>query len=106
MNVGLVAFLAVALLVALPAQAHAYIGPGAGFAVLSSFLVIFTTFLIAVASVLIWPFRALWRLVRYTASARPLIRRLIIVGLDGQDPKLTDRFMAAGDLPNFSRLAA
>lgn len=106
MNVGFVVFLAVVWLLALPREAHAYIGPGAGFAVLSSFLVVFTTFLVAVASVLIWPFRALWRLLRQTAAARPLIKRLIIVGLDGQDPKLTDRFMAEGDLPNFSRLAA
>jgi hypothetical protein len=30
---------------------------------------------------------------------------LIVVGLDGQDPKLTDRFMRDGDLPNFAKLA-
>ena len=33
------------------------------------------------------------------------IKRLIVVGLDGQDPKLTDRFMKEGLLPNFSKLA-
>ena len=42
----------VVLLVA-PQTAEAYIGPGAGFALLSSFLVVFTTILIAVASLLI-----------------------------------------------------
>jgi predicted AlkP superfamily phosphohydrolase/phosphomutase len=36
---------------------------------------------------------------------RAAIRRLIVVGFDGQDPALTDRFMKQGDLPNFSRLA-
>ena len=33
------------------------------------------------------------------------ISRLIVVGLDGQDPVLTDRFMREGILPNFSALA-
>ncbi len=33
------------------------------------------------------------------------MRRLIVVGLDGQDPKLTDRFLAEGKLPNFAKLA-
>ena len=47
------------LLTAAPAEA--YIGPGAGFALLSSFLVLFTTILIVLASLLIWPFRVLWR---------------------------------------------
>jgi hypothetical protein len=56
-------FLAAMALLLAPARADAYIGPGAGFAVLSSFLVVFTTILIAIASILIWPFRALWRLV-------------------------------------------
>jgi predicted AlkP superfamily phosphohydrolase/phosphomutase len=54
---------------------------------------------------LIWPFRALWRLLRRSRKARPRIRRLIVVGFDGQEPKLTDRFMAEGKLPNFQRLA-
>ena len=29
----------------------------------------------------------------------------IVVGLDGQDPQLTDRFMEQGKLPNFKKLA-
>jgi predicted AlkP superfamily phosphohydrolase/phosphomutase len=90
----------------LPAPAHAYIGPGAGFAVLSSFLVLFTTMIIAVASVLVWPFRAMWRLVSRPAPPRARIGRLIVVGFDGQDPKVTDELMSQGQLPNFSRLAA
>lgn len=45
-----------------PAAAHAYIGPGAGFAVMSSFLVILVTMVVVVGSILAWPFRAAWRL--------------------------------------------
>jgi predicted AlkP superfamily phosphohydrolase/phosphomutase len=83
----------------------AYIGPGAGFALLSSFFVLFTTIVIVLLSIVAAPFRAIWR--RLTARAAPhtAIRRLIIVGFDGQDPKLTDRFMSEGRLPNFKRLA-
>jgi predicted AlkP superfamily phosphohydrolase/phosphomutase len=87
------------------APADAYIGPGAGFAVLSSFFVIFTTLVIAIASIVAWPFMAIWRIVRGQTPPRSRIRRLIVVGLDGQDPKLTDRFMRDGDLPNFAKLA-
>ncbi|MEX2271256.1 MAG: alkaline phosphatase family protein [Vicinamibacterales bacterium] len=87
------------------APAEAYIGPGAGFALLSSLFVVFTTMLIALASLLVWPFRAALRAIRRGPVARPLVKRLIVVGLDGQDPKLTDRFMAEGKLPNFSKLA-
>ncbi len=90
----------------LPAPALAYIGPGAGFAVMSSFLVVFVTLLVVVASVLAWPFRALWRLVRGNGPPKSPLGRLIVIGFDGQDPGLTDRFMAEGRLPNFARLAA
>ena len=32
------------------------------------------------------------------------VKRVIFLGLDGLDPKLTERFMAEGKLPNLSRL--
>ena len=91
-------------MVAVPADA--YIGPGAGFALLSSFLVAFVTFLAAIVSLLLWPFRALVRLLRRRRQARPWVRRLVVVGFDGQDPKLTTRLITEGKLPNLARLAA
>ena len=97
--------LSLGLFAALALPAEAYIGPGAGFALLSSFLVVFTTMIAAVLVVLAWPFRMLWRLIRHGKRPKPWIRRLIVVGLDGQDPKLTDRFIAEGKLPNFKKLA-
>ena len=94
------------LTVLLSAQpASAYIGPGAGFALLSSFLVVFTTIIIAILSLLIWPFRMAWRFLRQRSRAKPWVRRLIIVGFDGQDPKLTEKFLKKGLLPNFEKLA-
>jgi Type I phosphodiesterase / nucleotide pyrophosphatase len=96
---------AIAAMLVAPSPAEAYIGPGAGFAVLSSFFVIFTTLVIAIVSIVAWPFMALWRVVRGQTPPRSRIGRLIIVGLDGQDPQLTDRFLRDGNLPNFAKLA-
>ena len=97
--------LALGLLLISATPAQAYIGPGAGFALLSSFLVLFTTIIVAMLSLLIWPFRMLWRAMTRASRLKPSIKRLIVVGLDGQEPTLTDRYMKAGKLPNFSKLA-
>jgi len=87
------------------APAEAYIGPGAGFAFLSSFLVLVISFLLAVLSLLIWPFRLLARAVgRRGSGLRGQADRVIILGLDGLDPRLTEQFMREGKLPNFQRL--
>jgi hypothetical protein len=98
------AALVLALVLGLAQPADAYVGPGAGFALLSSFLVLFTTTLAAIASLHFWPFRMAWRRLKYGPPPRARIRRLVIIGLDGQDPGLTDRFMAEGVLPNFKAL--
>lgn len=97
-------FFAIATLAATPAQA--YIGPGAGVALLSSFLVLLTTMVLVVFSLLLLPFRLLWRAIVRKKRLHPWVRRVVIVGLDGQDPQLTERFMKEGKLPNFSKLAA
>jgi hypothetical protein len=97
--------LTVGLLLGTPAAADAYIGPGAGFVLLTSFLVFFTTLLVAILSVLAWPFRALGRAVLRRHVPHTRIKRLVIVGLDGQDPNLTDRYVQEGLLPNFAKLS-
>lgn len=95
----------VVLVVLLSAPLDAYIGPGAGFAFLSSFLVLFLTFFMAVFSFLAWPFRFLWRVLRgQRAYKDSKINRLVILGLDGLEPTLTEKFMAEGKLPNLARL--
>lgn len=95
-------FIAVVFL-ALPL--HAYIGPGAGFAFLSSFLVLFLTFFLAIFSFLSWPFRFFFRLIRGQKTyKKSKVDRLVIVGLDGMDPLLSEKFMSEGKLPNFSNL--
>src|SRR5690348_15957114 len=44
-----------------PLQGHAYAGPGAGFAVLSSFWTLFVAFLYSIYAFFVWPFRQLFR---------------------------------------------
>ncbi len=85
--------------------AFAYIGPGAGFAFLSSFLILFLTFLAAIFSLLAWPFRLGWRMIKgQQAFKKGRFRRVIILGLDGFDPELTEKFMKEGKLPHLAQL--
>ena len=80
----------------------AYIGPGAGFAFLGSFLTLLLALLAGAASLLIWPFRMAWSLLR--RRRRGSVKKAILLGFDGLDPAVTERLMAEGKLPNFSRL--
>lgn len=83
----------------------AYIGPGAGFAFLGSFLSVAAGFVLTLASVLAWPFRAVCSAVRRRGAFRKArARRAIFLGLDGLDAGLTERFMSEGRLPNLARL--
>ncbi len=83
-----------------------YIGPGAGFAFLGSFLVLLTAILLVCLAILSWPFRVLISLVvrRKRKRAKTPVRRAIIVGLDGLDPKRCERLIGEGQLPHFAKL--
>ncbi len=88
-----------------PCFAHAYAGPGAGFAVLSSFWAIFVAFLYSFYALMTWPFRQLFRLIRRrNAYGKAKFKRAVILGFDGMDPELADRFMNEGKLPNLAKL--
>ena len=100
-------FLILQLLAAsfLPDQAYAYIGPGAGFAVAGSFLVMFTAMLSAIIAFLTWPIRGIVRAIRFRQIfSKSRFKKIIIVGLDGMDYTLTQKWLSEGKLPNFSRL--
>ena len=90
----------------LPAHAEAYVGPGAGFAFVTSFFLLLTTGALALVALVTWPVRWLWRL---AFGRRPpgaaSAKRVVIVGLDGLDPRILRRLMERGELPTFSRLA-
>ncbi|HXG46712.1 MAG TPA: alkaline phosphatase family protein [Methylomirabilota bacterium] len=95
----------IALVALWPEPAQAYLGPGAGFTIVSTFFVLFAALASAFAVLLTWPFRwLLKRLFRPKRAGVPRARRVVIVGLDGQDPELTEKWMNAGLLPHFARL--
>ena len=83
----------------------AYIGPGAGFAFLGSFLAVVLSILASLVSLAIWPFRILWLAVRRQGRfGNTQARKVILLGLDGLDPGLTEQWMEEGKLPNLARL--
>ncbi|MBL0162023.1 MAG: alkaline phosphatase family protein [Bryobacterales bacterium] len=83
----------------------AYVGPGAGFAFMGSLLGMISAILMTVLSIVVWPARLLWNLLRRRQGYRKArVRKLIFLGLDGLDPVLTERFMAEGKLPNLAAL--
>ncbi|MDW7759016.1 MAG: alkaline phosphatase family protein [Acidobacteriota bacterium] len=99
------AITAALLLLAIAPLCEGYIGPGAGFAFLSSFLVLFLTFFLALFSFLSWPFRFIWRLLKgQKAYKGGRVNRVVILGLDGMEPSLAEKFMAEGKMPHLSRL--
>lgn len=89
-----------------PAPAAAYVGPGAGFAFVGAFFVLLWALLLALFTLVSYPFRLLVRVFRRRRLPASAPRRIVVIGLDGMDPKLTERWMAAGKLPHFTALAA
>lgn len=93
---------------AAPAPALAYIGPGAGFALATSFLTLFTTAIIVIGVMAALPLRLLARTVRGTGRRRSKdrkVNRVVILGLDGLDPGIARPLMDAGLMPNFKAVA-
>jgi predicted AlkP superfamily phosphohydrolase/phosphomutase len=98
-------FLTLVVAFALPFPCYAYIGPGAGFAFLGSGAVFLLTIVLGLLTILLWPLQNLWQLIR--GSGRPKnarVKRVVILGLDGLDPKLLERYMGEGKLPFFKQL--
>ena len=97
---------AVIAVVLYPAAAQAYVGPGAGFAVVGSLGVVLIAVFLALGSLVSWPFRAIRRALRGRRfRGKASVRRAIVLGLDGLDPVLVTRFMNEGKLPQFRKLA-
>jgi predicted AlkP superfamily phosphohydrolase/phosphomutase len=96
---------AVLVVLLAPGTAHAYVGPGAGFALAGSFLAVFAAFFSALLLLLTWPMRLLWRAVfGRRALAKSRFKRVVVLGLDGLDFTLTERMLAEGKLPHMAAL--
>ena len=83
----------------------AYIGPGAGIALVGSFLAVLGAILSALLVMVTWPIRRVFFAIRGNrARQRALTKRVVIVGLDGLEPSLTERYLEEGLLPNLAKL--
>ncbi|MFH1269307.1 MAG: alkaline phosphatase family protein, partial [Planctomycetota bacterium] len=88
-------------------QLVAYVGPGAGFALLSSFLTFLAAFSLGALIFLTAPVRFLVQaLRRQRRGGKGRFKRVVIVGLDGMSPVVARRMIDAGQLPNFAALEA
>ena len=83
----------------------AYVGPGAGFGIVTSFLVFLNAIFVSLLSALIWPVSIVIRMVRrrrreFAGTAK----KVVILGLDGFSPVVAENLMAKGELPNLEKL--
>ncbi len=97
--------IAVAVLLLIAAPAAAYVGPGAGFAFVGSFLSLLAAFLLGAASLLIFPFRMARRAFgRAQGYKKAKVKKVVFLGLDGLEPELVERYLGEGKLPNLAKL--
>lgn len=88
-----------------PTSAFAYIGPGAGFALVGSSAVLFAAVGLGILGILFLPIRLVRRAIRYSRTSKnSKLKRLIVLGFDGMDPRITDTMLAAGELPALQAL--
>jgi predicted AlkP superfamily phosphohydrolase/phosphomutase len=104
-KLGWLLFLTALVVLLAPSPAHAYIGPGAGFALAGSVFAVFAAVCSAILMLLTWPVRLLLRAVLgRRALAKSRVKRVVILGLDGLDHGLTEKMLAEGQLPNLAAL--
>lgn len=97
------------LLLSLPAAVFSYVGPGAGFAFVGSFLFIFLAFILAAVNLLTFPLRLLFRnLKKLLKKQKARFSRVLVIGFDGMDYNLLRHYLQdksfRDHLPNFSAL--
>ena len=83
----------------------AYIGPGAGIALIGSFLAVLGAILSAMLVMMTWPIRRIVYAIRGSrARLNAKTKRVVIVGLDGLEPSLAEKYLNDGLLPNLAKL--
>lgn len=84
---------------------NAYIGPGAGFALISSFMATFIAIISVLFAILILPFKIILRKIKKRKpEEKSIFNRIVLIGLDGLDPDITKRFLRQDKLPNIKNL--
>jgi len=85
--------------------ADAYIGPGAGFAIVTSFLAIIVSFFLAIFYIVTLPVRLLIRMLRRGHFFRKTsVQKIVIIGFDGLDPGLVRKYISEQKLPHLEKL--
>ena len=93
-------------LVGVPSTVAAYVGPGAGVAVATTAFAFLSTLMVVTLGVFFWPARWAWRRVKLDRpEGTATIKRAVIVGLDGIDPRRVKRLIDEGRLPNMAKIA-
>lgn len=82
-----------------------YVGPGSGLAIGFSFLTTIFVVLGVVTVILFWPLSLIAGSFHLRKKWRYGVRRIVVLGLDGLDPKILGRLISKGKLPNFESLA-
>jgi predicted AlkP superfamily phosphohydrolase/phosphomutase len=94
------------ILLASAAPAAAYVGPGAGIAFGTGIFFMVATFFVALAMLAVWPIRfVITRIRQRKARKRAIVKRVVVLGLDGLDPDLAEQWMNEGHLPTFKKMA-
>ncbi len=94
------------LVLLIPSEAHAYVGPGAGIAVATTGFMLVVSLFLAIFGILFWPFRWVFKQATRKRAPKPAkIKRAVLIGLDGLDPKLVRTMLAEGKLPNMQKIA-
>ena len=87
------------------AQQLAYIGPGAGIALLGSAFAIIVAVLSALGMIVLSPFLLIyWAIRGRKRYKKAKVKRVVVVGLDGLEPTLTEQLLDEGLLPNMAKL--
>lgn len=95
------------LLIVIINPIYAYVGPGAGFAFLGSFFFIFVAFFLAIFNFLTFPVRAFIKFLKRVKTLKNAkYKRVIIIGFDGIDYNLMNKFLKKNKgLNNFEKLS-
>lgn len=93
------------ILLLLVTVVSAYVGPGAGFGIVTSFLVILNAVFVSILSALLWPVSLIIRFIkRRKRHCNQLAKRVIVLGLDGFSPRIAEKMMDSGKLPYLNTL--
>lgn len=104
-RVNLIIGLALGCVFVSASPVQAYIGPGAGFAVGTTVAAFFVALISGLTAFVLWPIRWVLRSLRgRRAHAKARIKRFVVLGLDGMEPTLAEKYMSEGKMPNLVRL--